>query len=420
MVSVRYLKVKEKLSKDKTLNLKLTNRQNLVEIKPKKYALCEECFLVTGAVKIASHPDENQNKNKLCSTHARLNKCNVIRYPCVACPDEHKLSSSFPDQFGNKYKLCANHARINLSHAPLHPCVDCPTNHKLESNYSDEHGVKYRLCATHAKERSTLCTRTPCQDCKEGEKKIAQFKDENGHFTLCTEHAKAKNLWKIRRPCEQCEKTAHFPNLQGEKFRLCTFHAKSINTYSVRDPCTECSVGNAVTASFADEDGNITLCAFHAYKLDLISKPVFGCSKVACEVWDLLEKEWNIKLRHAHYDINNIPSILDEYKIPNTKYRVDAYDETNQIIFEFFGCHCHGYPPTHPKFYDISPFTHKSNADMYFHTMERMKLIQDITKCKIKYIWSYEYDQIKKSQVPISQIIHDLDDELIEYPMLEI
>jgi hypothetical protein len=125
-----------------------------------------------------------------------------------------------------------------------------------------------------------------------------------------------------------------------------------------------------------------------------------------------LEKELGITLQHAHYSTScDSPSMRDEYKIPNTNYRVDAFDRENKVIYEYHGNHVHGYPPNHAKYNDISTFTKKLNSKMYEKTMNRMKFISEITHFKVKFIWGHEYDKIKKTTQSLMSIIHEYKDE---------
>jgi hypothetical protein len=133
------------------------------------------------------------------------------------------------------------------------------------------------------------------------------------------------------------------------------------------------------------------------------------CSRIACEVWDKLEVELGIKLQHAHYSLLcDYPSMVDEYQIPNTNYRVDSFDQENKVIYEYHGNFVHGYPPNHDKFNDISKFTKESNATMYDKTINRMKFIFDKTGFTVKYIWGHEYDKIRKTTQSLMNIVHEL------------
>ena len=173
-------------------------------------------------------------------------------------------------------------------------------------------------------------------------------------------------------------------------------------------PCERCPITNQINGHHPNEKGELyKLCATHAYELGLLLKPVSGCSRVACEVWDRLELEMGIKLQHAHFSFTRKPSVLDEHKV--LKYRVDAFDSKNKIIYEFLGTHCHGFPPEHSKFYHFSSFTNESNATMYFKTMERMNIIANRSGLQVKFIWSHKYDKVKKTAHSLKPIIHSLD-----------
>lgn len=363
----------------------------------------------------AAYPDEHGNLNKLCSTHAKERGCWKGLDPCRDCPNDNKVQANYPDEVGHPKKLCATHAEQAGCYQVSKPCRDCPEHNKLSAGYEDEYGNSGILCASHAKIVHSYKLPIPCKMCPCEMKISAFYPDEYGTtHQLCAEHAKQIGTYELSNLCERClideiQQTSSYSNEHGISKKLCAEHAKQIGTYVKLKPCRDCSIKNKVGARYCDENGKANiLCAKHAYALGLISKPVSGCSKIACEVWDKLEIELNVKLQHAHFTSNvlDLPSTTDEYRIPNTKYRVDAFDLKNKMIFEFYGHLWHGYNPDHEKFHEFSPLTKKSNEKMYLHTMERMKFISEMTDFTIHYIWKDEYLKIRKTAHSLKSIIH--------------
>ncbi len=374
---------------------------------------CEKCPI--HAKLQSSCPDEFGNLRKLCVAHAKEVGSHTIRYPCRECPEDEKLQSIYPDEFGNTFMLCTLHAKQFGTYIMPNQCVRCPKDAKLQSTFPDKFGNTKSLCTTHAKEAGTFFNINPCRDCPLDDKLHASYPDESGKLKiLCSEHAKIVGTYIVKYPCRDCSDDSKiesiFPDEFGNLNMLCSKHSKLVGSHIINNPCRDCDSTEKLSSGFPDEFGNSNkLCATHAYLLGLIPKPIFGCSRIACEVWDKLEVELGIKLQHAHYSLlRDCPSMKDEYQIPNTNYRVDAFDHENKVIYEYHGNFVHGYPPNHPKFNDISKFTKESNKTMYDKTISRMKFINDKTGFTVKYIWGHEYDEIRKKPNSVSSITHEL------------
>ncbi len=392
---------------------KLAPSGNLVSATKKSRALCEACFLV-GDLALARFPDEDGHNNKLCTSHAKEYDTWYNKAPCRDCLDGCPTHAAYPDELGNPNRLCGLHSRIAESHKVRNPCRDCEETCKKEAHYPDENGTLNRLCGPHSQLVNSHEVQNPCRDCPDDNKTDACFPDENGKLNqLCSTHSKLVGSHRDLKPCKVCpdgnKSEAHFEDEHGNPRQLCAPHAKAIGTHVIRSPCRDCTVEPKTEAHYRDEHGNLNkLCAAHAYALGLIPKPVFSCSRIACEFWDKLEVELNIKLQHAHYSTDNVPSMSDEYNIPGTRYRVDAFDIENRVIYEYFGNHVHGFPENHPKFNGVSSLTHESNADMYKRTMDRMHVIYKLTGFTTKFVWDHEYIQIRKTGLSISSLLRTL------------
>ena len=91
-----------------------------------------------------------------------------------------------------------------------------------------------------------------------------------------------------------------------------------------------------------------------------------------------------------------------EYKIPNTKYSADGYDEINNTIYEYHGDFWHG----NSKMYntnDINPITKTTFGELYEKTIKREEYLRSCGY-KLKVIWDSEWKIFKKSIRKIQRI----------------
>jgi hypothetical protein len=149
-------------------------------------------------------------------------------------------------------------------------------------------------------------------------------------------------------------------------------------------------------AAYPDEQGNNnTLCSTHAYVAGTVAKPYSGASRIACEAWHRLEHFLKQKLQHVHFVPGQDCPDGSEFRIPGTRYHVDAYHPTSQTIYEYLGNHVHGYPPNHPKFTTKSVFlVGRDNSELYGETMERLSLIAS-KGFRVYYVWHHEYKALR-------------------------
>jgi len=64
---------------------------------------------------------------------------------------------------------------------------------------------------------------------------------------------------------------------------------------------------------------------------------------------------------------------VTEFRVPETRYHVDAYNPETRTIDDYLGNHVHGYPPTHPQFSEDSKFLPgRPTRELYAPTMERL------------------------------------------------
>ena len=66
------------------------------------------------------------------------------------------------------------------------------------------------------------------------------------------------------------------------------------------------------------------------------------------------------------------------------------------------------YPPEHSKFDGCSSKTSKSNASMYYTTMDRMRLIKTNTGHRMFYVWGHEF-LLRRNKLfdSVEKILHE-------------
>ena len=145
------------------------------------------------------------------------------------------------------------------------------------------------------------------------------------------------------------------------------------------------------------------LCATHAYAAGTVAKPYAGASRIACAAWHRLEQIQGIRLQYVHFVPGQDVPDGTEFRVPGTRYHVDAYDPSTKTIYEYLGNHVHGYPPTHPQFTEDSTFlTGRTNRELYAQTMERLVLIATLG-FRVYYLWHHDYVSIQHK--PCSNIM---------------
>ena len=134
-----------------------------------------------------------------------------------------------------------------------------------------------------------------------------------------------------------------------------------------------------------------------------------------------IPKKMTIKDTHSQKSIQWLEYISLEYEITiqhakrggekklfigNKCYKVDGYyyDKKNKIhnIYKFFGCYWHGCPKCYnPKEICNKDRNKKNMKELYDHTQERLKIIDDHFSPNVKFhtIWECEFDQQKYPEV---------------------
>lgn len=83
-----------------------------------------------------------------------------------------------------------------------------------------------------------------------------------------------------------------------------------------------------------------------------------------------------------------------EFCVPNTRYRVDGYDEKTNTIFEFHGDYWHG----NPKIFQpnqINPSTKCTFGDLYSKTLNKRKILEDLGYKYVE-VWENDWNTLKR------------------------
>ena len=139
----------------------------------------------------------------------------------------------------------------------------------------------------------------------------------------------------------------------------------------------------------------------------IASEPLHGWrmssnhSKVALE-WLLWQdsKFPEPRIRHARN--------AGEYRIPNSRYTVDGYDEETNAVYEFQGCFFHGCRTCYPN--RTEPHSRLENRcadDVYRCTQKKLQVLRD-KRYNIVEIWECEWEQMKKDRADVKAFVDQL------------
>ena len=109
-------------------------------------------------------------------------------------------------------------------------------------------------------------------------------------------------------------------------------------------------------------------------------------SKKSINWLEYVSKQKKIFIQHAQN--------IGEYKIPNTKFKVDGYCKENNTIYEFYGDYWHG----NPEIFIPCNFNKKNDkkfGKLYLDTLKREKIIIELGY-NIITIWEYDWDEFLK------------------------
>jgi len=119
-----------------------------------------------------------------------------------------------------------------------------------------------------------------------------------------------------------------------------------------------------------------------------------GFSKLACKFIDMISKELNIDIRHAHFNEDG-QVVNDEVQIPGTRYRVDGFHADTKMIIEFHGDRWHGNPRVYAP-YQMDPIKKKTYRQLYKETMDRLQVLVNFGY-NVYYIWEMDFKEYLKN-----------------------
>lgn len=99
------------------------------------------------------------------------------------------------------------------------------------------------------------------------------------------------------------------------------------------------------------------------------------------------------------------PNLLFEYRLKNTNFIVDGFDEHTNTVFEFLGCFYHGHSCLLHREYKCSKDPQDTLQKRYETTMNRLRKIEQLGY-KIIIAWECEFVNFLKSHPQIDQILN--------------
>jgi hypothetical protein len=93
---------------------------------------------------------------------------------------------------------------------------------------------------------------------------------------------------------------------------------------------------------------------------------------------------------------------IGEFNIPSTKFWVDGYSESNNIVYEYHGDMWHGNPKKF-KLDDINPKNKKSFGELYENTKKRIEIIRSLNYPVVE-LWEADWKRAKKSVKILQEI----------------
>jgi hypothetical protein len=114
-------------------------------------------------------------------------------------------------------------------------------------------------------------------------------------------------------------------------------------------------------------------------------------SKAQIEYLNFMASLKKINIRHAENG--------GEYKIPNTIYSADGYNDKFNTIYEYHGDFWHGNPKIYNKM-DLNPITKTTFGKLYENTIQREEKIKNY-EYKLIVIWDSEWRKFKKSVIKL-------------------
>lgn len=168
-----------------------------------------------------------------------------------------------------------------------------------------------------------------------------------------------------------------------------------------RCPDPECGGGTQVCATCNSRKVLDGFC-YHCHPTYEIK---VGCSKIACQFIDLLEKNWHIKIQHMHFN--------DNYKYEGSEHRPELWKnkpidgffstENTKYAIEFLGDVFHGHPRLWKTDHTAKNHKNKLHIELYHDTEKKLKKLVTLGY-KVYVMWESHFHKYGLNGL---QIFHD-------------
>ena len=100
---------------------------------------------------------------------------------------------------------------------------------------------------------------------------------------------------------------------------------------------------------------------------------------------------------------------MGEYRVPNTNFTVDGYDEQTNTVYEFQGCFWHGCPTCYPNRSEMHRrLEDRSMADVYHCTQKKLNELKSRGYHVIE-MWECQWAKLKQDNPAICAFVNQLD-----------
>lgn len=287
-------------------------------------------------------------------------------------------------------------------------CVECK---QKSAHYGiwDVHGDGKRLwchsCAVANHNHEFISFQIKCDDCKEKSAVYGTIREDGRQWRrwclACAMKNHASEYIDFRKKCQHCKtKCMTYGTINNKGKREFKWCATCANAYYA-DICVsfvkKCSTAGCDKCAHTDG-----FCVAH--HPDYVAT-MSGTSKAACDFMDRLSQELGISIQHIHFDVETQQITGEEYKIADTKYKVDGFIQGSLsnspfpksekgLFIEFHGHEYHGFPDG-KKADEFNRFGY-TYGELYRKTMARMTEIKERAGMPVVYIWESSFNEYKK------------------------
>jgi G:T-mismatch repair DNA endonuclease (very short patch repair protein) len=118
------------------------------------------------------------------------------------------------------------------------------------------------------------------------------------------------------------------------------------------------------------------------------------------------ERREGVQLLYIRHALNE-----GEFRLPNSKYKLDGYCAETNTAYEFNGCLWHGCPTCYTKAEKrrmIVPRTQQTLDELYALTRKKERYIKSLGM-RLVTIWEHEFEQLLKDNPDVSEFVNSLD-----------